>query len=63
MAAKNVTTLLNLQIPIDYPDIIAWLNECKDPSMLRNVGIIAMRYAHDLENRPKNHPDFNEGKP
>ena len=61
VVTKPMTVQVNVPVPIEYPDIIAWLNDCQDPGVLRNISIIAARYASQLENRPPIHPDFQGG--
>lgn len=48
MGTKPVTVQMSLNVPIDYNDIIAWLVDCDDPNTLRNISIIANRFANQL---------------
>lgn len=47
---KPVTICMNVdvQVPITYNDILAWLVECDDPNTLRTVSIMANRFANQL---------------
>lgn len=60
MTEKMVTVQVNIPVAINHADMIAWLNECRDPSILKNISLMASRYAYMLENERPRHPNYDE---
>ena len=48
---KNVLVQMMATVPIEYTDIMQWMAECKDPSILRTISTTAAGLAQLVENQ------------